>query len=198
MASRKVVTDNRSDNRIEKARERVMEPRYYRRKVGHRILWPFFLTDPTGKRVFRSTGKTRKKDAELVAKSYLKEQEPTTSSVTLEQYAGNFLKWSECERIDRHHAKGRPFSKCWADIRYAQAATTSFPPSGNGNSPTSPCDHGGLAPLPRAEEPVQKSSVLHLQAHHAEGGGRGSHSLLAFGEDRWTSTILLTPSVAVR
>jgi len=65
-----------------------MEPRFYRRKVRNRILWYFYVTDTAGKRIFRSTGKTRRWEAEEYVKAYLKEREkPSGSSITLSEYA---------------------------------------------------------------------------------------------------------------
>ena len=101
----------------------------YRRK-GQRI-WYFYWYEESGKRVFKTTGKTKKYLAKEYAESYV--EKLSTPDVKLEEYAKNFFVWGECSWIKRQHAKGRPFSESTAKHRRGNVKKYILPRFGGTN-----------------------------------------------------------------
>ena len=81
-------------------------------------------------RIYRSTGKSNKREAISHAEHFLGIQGPE-HSITLNQYTSNFFVWDRCPWIKRQRAKGRPFSHTMAQIRRAHLATYILPAFGS-------------------------------------------------------------------
>ena len=96
------------------------------RKKGY--VWYFWYWKDN-KRIYRSTGKTNKKEAGFYAENFLGSQTPKQIS-TLSRYTRDFFIWDRCAWIKRQHAKGRSFSHTMAQMRRAHLKTYILPAFG--------------------------------------------------------------------
>lgn len=93
------------------------------------IVWYFYYYDAFGKRVSKSTGMSKKYEAEQFAKDFLNEEDNT--ELTLQAYTTDFFVWDVCPWIKRQHAKGKPFSLSIANQRRSHLTTYILPKFGH-------------------------------------------------------------------
>ena len=93
------------------------------------MVWYFYYYDSNGKRIPKSTGLSRKFDAEVFAKNFFKSADPTL--ITLKEYTASFFVWDSCSWIKRQHAKGKRFSQSVANQRRSHLTTYILPAFGD-------------------------------------------------------------------
>lgn len=101
----------------------------YKREVNKNTIWYFCYYDETGKRKYRSSGKTKKYEAEKVAQEFLGSLN-SPASITLSDYTKTFFVWGECEWIKRQHARGRSFTEAVAKSRRSHLVNYILPKFG--------------------------------------------------------------------
>lgn len=97
------------------------------RRKGSRVWYFYYYAG--NKRISKSTGKTRKYDAETVAQAFLSRDK--LKNITLAEYAKDFFIWGQCNWTKRQHAKGKRFSKAVAKNRRAMLKNYILPKWGH-------------------------------------------------------------------
>jgi len=89
----------------------------------------YFAYVKGGKRIYRSTGETIKRDAKKYADKYLKEK--AKEKVLFGDFAKDFYIWDSCPWIKKQHGYGRRFSKEHAKSKRALLLNYLLPQFGN-------------------------------------------------------------------
>ncbi|WP_321301542.1 site-specific integrase [uncultured Sphaerochaeta sp.] len=93
------------------------------------VVWYFYYYDVNGKRQSKSTGLSKKYEADQFAQEFLNEDDRT--DITLQEYTIDFFVWDVCPWIKRQHAKGKPFSMSIANQRRSHLTTYILPKFGH-------------------------------------------------------------------
>jgi integrase len=109
--------------------EYTLFKRYKDTKTKKGLVWFFYYYDIEGKRNSKSTGKSKKFEAEVFAKNFVNEDDK--SLMTLQQYTTDFFVWNTCPWIKRQHAKGKSFSESIAKQRRSHLTMYILPKFGN-------------------------------------------------------------------
>ena len=96
------------------------------RRKGSKV-WYFYYYEGN-RRISKSTGKSRKYEAEVFARAFLDRDK--YENITLAEYAKAFYTWDRCSWIKRQHAKGKHFSKSVAKNRRAMLVNYIIPEYG--------------------------------------------------------------------
>lgn len=108
--------------------EYTLFKRYKDTKNKKGVVWFFYYYDDGGKRIAKSTGKSKKFEAEEFVKDFLKSDD--RSQITLNDYTSTFFVWNSCSWIKRQHAKGKSFSEGVARQRRSHLTTYILPAFG--------------------------------------------------------------------
>ena len=79
--------------------EYTLFKRYKDTKNKKGVVWFFYYYDDGGKRIAKSTGKSKKFEAEEFVKDFLKSDD--RSQITLNDYTSTFFVWNSCSWIKR-------------------------------------------------------------------------------------------------